>query len=93
MTDEGGVRVEQTPNPNALKFTVNRMLAEGRAQNYTSPEQAFASPLARSLLAVPGVKSVFLLRDFASITRVDGAAWEPIIEQVHAVLTAEREQQ
>lgn len=86
MPDPLIIRVEQTPNPNALKFSTNRTLAEGRAQTFASTEQALLSPLAGALLRIDGVKSVFFLRDFASVTRVDGAAWEPIIEGVQAAM-------
>ena len=86
MSDQPTVRVEATPNPNALKFTANRTLWEGRAQTFNSPEQALTSPLARDLLAVPGVKSVFLLRDFVSVSRDPGTPWESIAHRVEAVL-------
>lgn len=86
MLEPFTVRVEQTPNPNALKFSTNRTLAEGRAQTYASAEQAMLSPLAGALLRIDGVKRVFFLRDFASVTRADGAAWEPIVEGVQAAL-------
>ena len=86
MADPLTVRVEATPNPNSLKFSTNRTLWEGRAQTFSSPEQAVMSPLARDLLAVPGVKSVFFLRDFLSVSREAGAPWEPIAERVEAIL-------
>jgi len=88
ITDDFSVRADATPNPNSRKFTTNRVLGEGRAQTYASPEEAFAAPLARDLLAVAGVKSVFILRDFVTITREPDAAWETIAAQVEAVLHA-----
>ena len=80
------VTVEATPNPNSLKFTTNRTVWEGRAQTFSAPEQALTSSLARRLLEIPGVKSVFLLRDFVSVMREPGVPWEPIAEQVEAAL-------
>jgi NFU1 iron-sulfur cluster scaffold homolog, mitochondrial len=88
MAEPLQIRVEATPNPNSLKFSANRTLWEGRAQTFTSPDQALMSPLARELLAVPGVKSVFFLRDFVTISRDPGAEWEPIASQVESVLRA-----
>jgi hypothetical protein len=86
MAEPLQIRVEATPNPNALKISVNRAMWEGRAQTFSTPEQAVTSPLARDLLAVPGVKSVFFLRDFVTISRESGVAWEPIVAQVETVL-------
>jgi hypothetical protein len=86
MADALQIRVEGTPNPNSLKFSVNRTIWEGRAQTFNDAAQAFASPLARTLLAVPGVKSVFFLRDFVTVSREPEAAWEAIAPEVERVL-------
>ena len=86
MAETPGPRVEATPNPNSLKFTADRVLWEGRAQTFSDPAQAFASPLARELLGVAGVSSVFFLRDFVTVTREAGAPWEPIVARVEEIL-------
>ncbi len=86
MAEALQIRVEATPNPNSLKFSANRAVWQGRAQTFSSPDQALMVPLARDLLAVPGVKSVFFLRDFVTVTRESGSAWEPIIGQVESLL-------
>ena len=83
MNDPLTIRIEQTPNPEALKFSVNRVLWDGRALTISDKLQAFAMPLGARLLEVPGVKNVFFLRDFVTVTRRAGADWEPITEQVH----------
>jgi len=88
MSDHPALRVEATPNPNSLKFTAARVLWEGRAQTFSDPTQAFASPLARELLGVPGVKSVFFLRDFVTVSRDPNAPWEPIVAGVEEILRA-----
>jgi Scaffold protein Nfu/NifU N terminal len=88
MNDGVTVRAEVTPNPEAMKFTVNRMLTDGRPQTYSSVEQAFLSPLARALFAVPGVTGVFLLRDFVTIRRAPGADWGRIAPAVEAAILA-----
>jgi hypothetical protein len=80
------VRAEATPNPNSLKFSTNRTLWEGRAQTFSDPVQAFASPLARDLLGIAGVKSIFLLRDFVTVSREPGADWAPIAARVEEAL-------
>lgn len=86
MAEPIEIRVEGTPNPNSLKFSAGRPLWEGRAQTFSSPEQAFAFPLARRLLAIKGVKNVFFLRDFVTVSRESGAGWESIAEAVRTAL-------
>jgi hypothetical protein len=86
MPDDLQIRAEPTPNPNSLKFTMNRMVWEGRAQTFSDPAQAIAAPLARALLGVSGVASVFFLRDFVTVNREPGAAWEPIATDVEQIL-------
>jgi hypothetical protein len=72
------VTVQPTPNVNALKFVVNRRLTEGRSQTFTDPATA-SSPLAHELLRIPGVRQVFFLNDFITLTRNDGAEWDAIV--------------
>jgi len=83
---ELSVRTEPTPNPNSMKFTLNRAVAAARSETYSSPEQAFLSPLARALFQVPGVAGVFLLKDFVTIKREPDADWDSICTLVQAVL-------
>ena len=82
MSDPVAVRAEPTPNPNAMKFTVNRELVSGGARTVSSTPEAFGLPLAGRLLEIPGVRSLFFLRDFVTVTREHGAEWEPITTAV-----------
>lgn len=86
MVDPITVLAQPTPNPETYKFTLNRVVAEGRPETYSSPEQAFLSPLARALFAVPGVAGVFLLKDFVTIRRQPGADWTALAPGVEAEL-------
>lgn len=71
-----------TPNPNAMKFTLDRTL-EG-TMNVSTLEAAAGNPFAEALLHVDGVASVFGVNDFVTVTRVPGADWDPIIAAVQA---------
>lgn len=84
--DEVHVDVQPTPNVNALKFVTNRRLTEGRSQTFTSLAQAAADPLAGALLALPGVRQVFVLNDFITVTRESGADWMQIAPQAEALI-------
>jgi hypothetical protein len=80
------IEVQPTPNVHALKFTLDRRVTEGRSETYTSLEQAASSPLAQRLLRIPGVRMVFLLNDFITVTRQPEADWDAIVPQVESAL-------
>ena len=69
------IQTEETPNPASIKFLPGRMiLAEGTA-SFSTQEEARTSRLARTLLEVTGVVSVFFGYDFITITKDEGADW------------------
>jgi len=88
VTEPIEVWTEPTPNPNAIKFTLNRSVAEGRSKTYASPEAAEASPLAKKLFEVGGVKSLFFLNNFITVTRQPGSDWAAISRQVEERIRA-----
>ena len=88
MTEPIEVWREPTPNPNALKFTLNRTVTEGRSKTYASPEAAAASPLAKALFEIAGVKSLFFLGNFITVTRQPGSDWATIARQVEERIRA-----
>lgn len=85
MAETIEVQVHATPNPNALKFSVGQLLSSG-PRTVATELDARGDPLAARLLAVPGVRRLFFLNDFVTVTRDPGAEWEPIINQVTAEL-------
>ena len=73
------VSLEFTPNPNTLKYIVNRSLLSQGAANFTSAEAAKnSSPLATRLFEVPGVVGVMVGRDFVTVTKGAGGDWETL---------------
>jgi hypothetical protein len=68
-----------TPNPNAMKFTLDTKLAEGF--NVTGPDQA-GTAFTDAVFAAGGVVAVFGVNDFVTVTRVPDADWDPIIAAV-----------
>lgn len=77
------VRIENTPNPNAVKFTVG--LPVGGPGTYvrgSSPDEGYVA----ELLALDGVASVFFTADFVTITKTPDGSWESITPQATAIL-------
>jgi len=66
------IQTEATPNPATLKFIPGRIVLDGGAMEFTSPEAASRSPLAERLFEVPGVTGVFYGSDFITVTKNDG---------------------
>lgn len=68
-----------TPNPNALKFTLDTTLPA--MINVANADEA-STPFERAVFAAPGVANLFGVNDFVTVTRTPGADWDPIIEAV-----------
>jgi len=85
VTEPLTVSVQPTPNVNALKFVLNRRVTEGRSQTFTDAAGA-ASPLARDLLGIPGVRQVFFLNDFITVTRVEDVDWDAVVARAEALI-------
>ncbi|MGZ4739816.1 MAG: NifU N-terminal domain-containing protein [Ilumatobacteraceae bacterium] len=75
-----------TPNPDAMKFTLDTRLEE--MFNAASAEAATSIPFAAAVIATEGVASVFGVNDFVTVTRRPGADWAPIIAAVQAAAAA-----
>ena len=74
--------VSTTPNPDAMKFTVDRRFDE--MFNVATVEDAASNPFAQAVFEAGGVASVFGTADFVTITRVDDADWAAIEAAVRA---------
>jgi NFU1 iron-sulfur cluster scaffold homolog, mitochondrial len=81
------ISFQETPNPHAGKFSVGQTLVEGRSgRTYDSAGAAAAEPVARRLLAEPGVRSVFMVADFVTVTRDPAVTWSDLAPRVKAAL-------
>ena len=81
------LEIQPTPNPNALKFIVDRPVAPQPTSFFTA-DAAAGHPLAARLFEIPGVSSLLLLGDFLTVNKEPNAAWGKIKPQVEAVLAS-----
>lgn len=74
------IKVESTPNPNAIKFTATQPLFEGS----TSLKKGDITdhPLASALLSIEGVDNIFGINDFVTVNKTLDANWDELIPQV-----------
>ena len=78
------VTVQETPNPNARRFLLDRPVQEEpRGRFYTEAATA-EDPLAKALLDVKGVAGVMLLPTSVTVNKAPATHWEqaePAIRQ------------
>ncbi|MCB2084444.1 MAG: NifU N-terminal domain-containing protein, partial [Sphingomonadaceae bacterium] len=80
------IETETTPNPAALKFLPGRQVMPSGTREFSSPEEAEASPLAQALFDLGEVVNVFFGGDFVSVTAAPGAGWTDLKPQVVSIL-------
>ena len=80
------IETETTPNPTTLKFLPGQQVMPAGTREFTTPEQAEASPLAQALFDTGEVTNVFFGTDFVSVTAAPGVDWSVLKPQVVGVL-------
>ena len=78
--------VATTPNPDAMKYTVDRRFDE--MFNISTPDDAGANAFAAAMFETGLVASVFGTADFVTITRAQDADWSEIERAVRAAASA-----
>ncbi|KAF8370881.1 lpd-8 [Pristionchus pacificus] len=82
------IQVQDTPNPQTLKFLPGQAVLPSAATfEYTSAGAAKQSPLALQLFRIEGVKSVFFAEDFVTITKDADAEWSTMRPHVFSTLS------
>ena len=73
------IYTEETPNPESLKFVLNKMLVHGVTADFRETKNKKEwSPLATSLFEFPYVKGVYICNNFVSITKEMNYGWEEV---------------
>jgi len=71
--------IEETPNPNAVKFILREPVSNGVARSYGSADQASDDPLATSLFDVGHVVSVFYMNRMITVEKDDEGDWDDLL--------------
>jgi Fe-S cluster biogenesis protein NfuA len=74
--------IENTPNPNAVKFVLKEPLTWGITHSYESAEQALDDPLATALFNIEHVANVFYVDRWLTVTQSGDADWEELVRKV-----------
>ena len=78
--------IQPTPNPNAVKFVLDRRIVE-QSTSFLKADDAAGYPVAEKLFLIPGVSSLLFLGDFITVNKQPEAAWSEITSRVKKVLT------
>jgi Fe-S cluster biogenesis protein NfuA len=81
------INLEFTPNPNTLKYSMNRQLLVTGPENYTSKAEAdIYSPLAAKLFALNGINGVMIGSTFITVTINDMSQLRELNKQIMSTL-------
>jgi len=80
--------IEETPNPNAVKFVLREPVSNGVAQQFSSPTQAETDPLAKSLFEVGNVVSVFYMDRMITIEKDAEGDWDELLPKLAVPIRA-----
>lgn len=73
------VSLEFTPNPNTLKYSVNRQLLSRGTVNFRTRDQAKEkSALAEELFGIHGISGVMVGKDFVTVTKEESGDWDVV---------------
>src|SRR5258705_1011095 len=71
--------IEETPNPNAVKFILREAVSNGTVHQYGAVEQAENDPLAKALFDVGHVVSVFYMDRMITVEKDDEGDWDDLL--------------
>ncbi|WP_430787713.1 NifU N-terminal domain-containing protein [Virgibacillus flavescens] len=81
-----GVRAESTPNPNALKFTTDKLIFEGTNSISVMPGDTSEHAILNDLMKLEGVDNVFGYQNFITVNKQFDAEWENLSPRVQEVI-------
>lgn len=71
--------IQETPNPNAVKFILKEPVSFGTSHSFKSAEDAEKDGLAKSIFDVGDVVSVFYMDKMITVEKSDEADWDEIL--------------
>jgi len=82
------IQIQETPNPNSLKFFPGvKVLESGTIDFPTAMSAVSKSPLAKAIFRIEGVKGVFFGSDFITITKSDDEVdWKILKPEIFATI-------
>lgn len=79
------VYIDQTPNPNILKFVCDETLTAGGLE-LSKEDSAEDSLLAQELLKFPFVSKVYITANFVAVQKIEGIEWEMVADEIKEIV-------
>lgn len=80
--------IEETPNPNAVKFILKEPVTSGAPRSFQSLVQASGDKLAQSLFDVGNVASVFYMDRMITVEKDDETDWDELLPKLAVPIRA-----
>ena len=71
--------IQETPNPNAVKFILKEPVSHGTSHSFKSIEDAANDTLAKSIFDLGDVVSIFYMDKMITVEKTDEADWDEIL--------------
>jgi NFU1 iron-sulfur cluster scaffold homolog, mitochondrial len=71
--------IQETPNPNAVKFILKEPVSHGTSHSFKTAEDAAGNALAKSIFDIGDVVSVFYMDKMITVEKTDEAEWDDIL--------------
>ena len=80
--------IEETPNPNAIKFLLKEPVTNGAVRSIQSIAEAENDTLAKSLFDIGDVVSVFYMDRMITVEKTDEADWDDLLPRLAVPIRA-----
>lgn len=80
--------IQETPNPNAVKFILREPVSYGTSHSFKNEADAEGDVLAKSIFAVGDVVSVFYMDKMVTVEKTDEADWDEVLPELAVPIRA-----
>ncbi len=80
--------IQETPNPNAVKFILKEPVSHGTSHSFKKREDALGNQLAESLFEIDSVVSLFYMDKMITVEKTDEAEWDDILPDLAVPIRA-----
>ena len=80
--------IEETPNPNAVKFVLKESVTNGAPRSYHNAAEAEEDSLGKSLFDVGQIVSVFYMDRMITVEKQDEADWDELLPKLAVPIRA-----
>ncbi len=80
--------IQETPNPNAVKFILKEPISHGTSHSFKTAEDAGSDKIAKSIFDVGDVLSVFYMDKMITVEKSDEADWDELLPMLAVPIRA-----